>query len=167
MINASIVRIGDPLLKLRAKELSEFNTKELNELVDFLFFNMKHYNGVGLAAPQIGESKRIIVYGFDHNPRYPNEKPVPLTVLINPEILSFSEEQDEYYEGCLSVPNIRGLVPRSTSIKYRAYTVEGKMIEKETKGFEARIIQHEVNHLDGILFPMKMTDISSLKYVGQ
>lgn len=166
MIKANIVKIGDPLLKQKAKEISQFSTKELNEFIEYLFFNMKSYNGVGLAAPQIGESKRIIVYGFDHNPRYPNEKPVPITVLINPEILSFSEGTEDYYEGCLSVPNIRGLVSRSASIRYRAYTMDGETIEKEAKGFEARIIQHEVDHLDGIVFPMKMTDISSLMYVG-
>lgn len=161
---AKIVKIGDPLLKERALPITNFGSKELQELIEFILYNMKHFGGVGLAAPQLGESKRIIAYGFDHNPRYPTEKPIPLTILINPEICSFSDDKLEYYEGCLSVPNIRGLVSRSNSITYKGYTFEGKLIERTVSGFEARVIQHELDHLNGILYPMRMSDMSTLKY---
>lgn len=165
MFTAKIVKIGDPLLLKKAELVNDFGSKALSELIDLLFHNMQHHHGVGLAAPQIGVSKSIFVYGFEKNPRYPTEKPVPLTVLINPEIITYSEEKDEYYEGCLSVPQIRGKVPRPTSIKYKAYDFEGELIEKEASGFEARIIQHETDHLNGILYPMQMTDMSSLIYL--
>jgi peptide deformylase len=160
-----IVKIGDSLLLKRADRVDNFGSKALSELIELLFHNMQHHKGVGLAAPQIGVSKSIFVYGFEKNERYPTEKPVPLTVLINPEILAYSEEKEDYYEGCLSVPHIRGKVPRPISINYKAYDFEGKLIEKEATGFEARIIQHETDHLNGILYPMKMTDMSTLFYL--
>lgn len=161
---ANIIKVGDSLLKMKASLVTDFGSKTLKELIQYLFHNMEHYNGVGIAAPQIGESKRIFVYGFEKNPRYPGEPPVPKTALINPEIIYFSEDTKESYEGCLSVPRIRGLVPRAHSIRYRAYTVDGEVLEKTASGFEARIIQHELDHLDGIVYPMRMTDISTLKY---
>lgn len=161
---ATILKAGEPLLQTPAQAITQFSSKALNELVEYLFFNLKHFNGAGLAAPQIGESKRIVVYGFEKNPRYPDAKPVPLTVLINPEITTFSAEKVEGYEGCLSIPHIRGLVPRAHSIHCKSYTLEGKLVEKTMTGFEARIIQHEVDHLNGVLYPMRMMDMSTLKY---
>jgi peptide deformylase len=161
---ASIVKVGDILLKKKADPVTHFGTKELDELIEYLFYNMKYHKGVGLAAPQMGESKKIIVYGFEKNPRYPDENPVEMTALINPEITGWSDEKNDYYEGCLSIPRIRGLVSRPVSIQYEAYTPAGKIIKAEARGFEARIIQHEVDHLNGMLFPMRMTDMSTLQY---
>lgn len=160
-----IMKAGDPVLQTVAKPVTNFGSKALYELIEYLFFHMDHYHGVGLAAPQIGESAQIFVYGITaQNPRYPDEKPVPRTVMINPEIVDFSEDTLDAYEGCLSLPRIRGVVSRSSTIKYRAYTPEGALIEKVVSGFEARAIQHETDHLNGILFPSRMTDMRSLKY---
>ena len=159
-----IIKIGDHLLKQRASPITDFGSNELSQLIDQLFSHMRHYNGVGIAAPQIGISKHIFVYGFEKNSRYPDQQPVPENALLNTEILFYSEETIEIYEGCLSVPNIRGLVPRFSTIKYRANTPTGEVIEKTASGFEARIIQHEVDHLEGKVFPMRMKDISTLLY---
>jgi peptide deformylase len=157
-----IVKAGAPILQVVAKPVANFGSKALNELIEHLFFHMDHYQGAGMAAPQIGESQQIFVYGITQNLRYPEAKPVPKTVMINPEIVEFSEDKNDSYEGCLSLPRIRGAVPRSSTIKCRAYTPEGKLIERIVSGFEARIIQHETDHLMGILFPSRMTDMGSL-----
>lgn len=160
-----ITTAGDPILQMVAKPVTNFGSKALDELIECLFFHMDHYHGAGLAAPQIGESQQIFVYGITgQNPRYPEEKPVPRTVLINPEIIDFSEDTFDSYEGCLSLPRIRGVVSRSSTIKYRAYTPEGELIERIVSGFEARVVQHEIDHLKGILFPVRMTNMYSLKY---
>lgn len=159
-----ILKAGDPILQSCAQPVQNFGSKELHELVAFLFYQMDHHQGVGLAAPQVGEAKRIFVYGLEKNPRYPSAPPIPRTVLINPEIYYFSPEKEEGYEGCLSFPKLRGLVPRSTALKYKAYTIEGELIEREVFEFEARVIQHEYDHLNGILFPSRMTDMSTFKY---
>lgn len=164
MTLVDIVKAGNPILQMAAKPVTNFGSKALNELIEFLFFHMQHYLGVGLAAPQIGESQQVFVYGITQNSRYPEAKPVPRTVMINPEIVEFSEDKNDSYEGCLSVPHIRGSVSRSSSIKCRAYTPEGELIERIVSGFEARIIQHETDHLAGILFPSRMTDMGSLMY---
>lgn len=161
---ATIVKAGDPILATVSKPITNFGTKELKQFIEYLFFTMDHYNGAGLAAPQIGENRRILVYGIENNPRYPNVAPIKKTVLINPEILAFSEDKKDFYEGCLSLPNIRGLVSRSHSIKYKAYNWEGKCIENTAYGFEARAIQHELDHLNGLLYPMRMSDNSTFKY---
>lgn len=161
---ANIVKIGDPLLKTRAADIDNFGTRELDELIEFLFYNLDHFHGAGIAAPQLGVGQQIFAYGFEKNPRYPNEKPVPKTVLINPVIISSSDETIGYYEGCLSVPHLRGEVIRPRSIEYQAYTPQGKLIQKTATGFEARIIQHEVDHLNGILFPFRMQSLDTLKY---
>lgn len=157
-----IILAGNPILKKISDPIEDFSDPLLEQLIIDLFDNMKAHQGAGLAAPQIGISKRVIVYGFTHNPRYPKEKPIPDTVLINPEIIEFSPETEEYYEGCLSLTNLRGLVARSKSIVYKARLPSGKAIKKEACGFEARIIQHEIDHLDGILFPSRMKDVRSL-----
>lgn len=164
MTLVDIVKAGDPILQTIAKPVTNFGSKALNELIEYLFFHMDHYKGAGLAAPQIGESQQVFVYGITQNPRYPEAKPVPRTVMINPEIVEFSEDKNDSYEGCLSLPRIRGAVPRSSTIKCRAYTAEGELIERIISGFEARIIQHETDHLAGILFPSRIMDMGSLMY---
>lgn len=164
MTLVDIVKAGDPILQTRAKPVTNFGSKALDELIAYLFAHMDHHHGAGLAAPQIGESQQIFVYGIENNPRYPEAKPVPRTVLINPEIIEFSDDKNDSYEGCLSIPRIRGSVTRSSAIKCRAYTPEGVLVERVVSGFEARIIQHESDHLAGILFPSRMTDMNTLKY---
>lgn len=159
-----IVKAGDPLLQSKATPITNFATKELAEFIDFLFNTMDHYQGAGLAAPQVGEGKQVFVYGVENNPRYPDAPNIQRSVLINPEIIDYSDEKIDSYEGCLSIPRIRGLVSRSNRITYKAYTFEGEYYEKTLEGFEARIIQHELDHLNGVLFPMRMQDIGTLKY---
>ena len=161
---ATIIKAGDPILKSPSTVVTNFGSKELYDLIEYLFYNLEYHNGAGIAAPQIGEDKRIFVYGFAKNPRYPEMEPIEKTVLINPDIYFFSEEKNDFYEGCLSLPNIRGLVSRSANIRIKAQTIEGNILDKAVNGFEARIIQHEFDHLNGILFPMKMSDLSTLKY---
>lgn len=164
MILVDILKAGNPILQAVAKPVTHFGSKALAELIECLFFHMEHYQGAGLAAPQIGESQQVFVYGITHNPRYPEAKPIPRTVMINPEIVEFSEDRNNAYEGCLSVPRLRGDVSRASTIKCIAYTMAGEPIERIVSGFEARIIQHEKDHLDGILFPSRMSDMRSLKY---
>lgn len=166
MIVPQIVTAGDPLLKKIAISVTEFSSKELEEIISTMFEAMHHYNGVGIAAPQIGISKRIVVYGVNANLRYPDVAPIADTVLINPMIKSFSSEKAAYYEGCLSLPNIRGEVIRAVKILLSANTVTGEIVERQVDGFEARIIQHEVDHLNGILFPSRMQDLSTLIYTN-
>lgn len=161
---ATIIKAGDPILKSQSKVVINFGTQELNELIEYLFFNLEYYQGAGIAAPQIGEDWRICVYGFSKNSRYPNIKPIKKTVLINPEIYFFSTEKEDFYEGCLSLPNIRGIVSRSTQIKLKAQNIYGDNIEKIVDGFEARIIQHEIDHMNGILFPERMSNLKTLLY---
>ncbi|MGI9215063.1 MAG: peptide deformylase [Gammaproteobacteria bacterium] len=161
---AAIIKVGDPILKSQSKVVANFGSKELYDLVEYLFYNMKYHGGVGIAAPQIGVEQRIFVYGFDENHRYPNMPSITKTVLINPEIYFFSDEQENFYEGCLSIPKIRGQVARAKNINVKAQSIEGNILDLSVAGFEARIIQHELDHLDGILFPMRMSDISTLIY---
>ncbi len=161
---ATIIKAGDPILKSPAKMVINFGTKEISELIEYLFFNLEHHQGVGIAAPQIGEEWRIFVYGFSKNSRYPNVKPIEKTVLINPEIYFFSKETNDFHEGCLSLPNIRGMVSRSTQIKLKAQDINGYAIEKMVDGFEARIVQHETDHINGILFPERMSNLKTLLY---
>ena len=157
-----IVMVGNPILKTQAAPIDNFDDPLLHNLIKDLVDTMKFNSGAGLAAPQINASKCIIAYGFTFNPRYPKENPIPETVLINPEIIEFSTETAEYYEGCLSFASLRGLVLRSKHIVYKAMLPSGKEICKEASGFEARIIQHETDHLNGTLFPSRMKDINQL-----
>jgi peptide deformylase len=121
-------------------------------------------NGAGLAAPQIGVPLRVVLFEVDANPRYPQVEPVPYTVLVNPELMPLGDEIEEAWEGCLSVPGLRGLVPRHRSLRYRGYDVEGQPIDRTVHGFHARVVQHEVDHLDGILYPMRLRDLRALGY---
>ena len=160
----TVVKTGDPILHAQAKPITHFGTPELAELIELLFHTMAHYHGVGIAAPQLGEGKQIFVYGVENNIRYPEAPKIAHTFLINPELIYHSEEKNDSYEGCLSVPRLRGLISRANTITFKAYTFEGECYEKTVAGFEARIIQHEFDHLQGVLFPMRMHDMKTLKY---
>lgn len=155
-----ILKMGDPRLLQAARPVTRFNTPELRNLIDDMFDTMDHANGAGLAAPQIGVDLQVVIFGFDRNPRYPDAPTVPKTVLINPELTPLSDEMEEGWEGCLSVPGLRGVVPRHTSLRYAGFDVMGNRIERVAEGFHARVVQHECDHLQGILYPMRVRDFS-------
>jgi len=152
-----ILKMGNPDL-LKVSEPVDFEKDDLATLIEDMKETMKANDGAGLAAPQIGVFKRLVIFGFDTNDRYPEADSVPFTVLINPTITPLSDEQENGWEGCLSVPGLRGVVPRYTHIKYEGYDAEGNKIEREVEDFHARVVQHECDHLDGILYPMKIED---------
>lgn len=155
----SVLRMGDPRLLETAAAVTRFDTPELHQLVEDLLDTMRAEDGAGLAAPQIAVGLRVVVFGFDKNNRYPDAEPVPQTVLINPIIKVLAEQREEGWEGCLSVPGLRGVVPRYTHIRYSGYDPFGKPIEREAQHFHARVVQHECDHLDGILYPQRMSDM--------
>jgi peptide deformylase len=159
-----LLRIGHPLLLKSAEAVTEFNTPELDALVQDMLDTMSEADGAGLAANQIGELKRVVVFGFDENPRYPDRDPLPMTILVNPEIQPVGDIVEEDWEGCLSVPGMRGWVPRYRQIIYRAFNPEGQLIEVEAEGFHARVVQHECDHLDGVLYPHRIKDMSKFGY---
>ncbi len=157
-------RMGDPILYQVAKPVTEFNTPELNKLIQDMFDTMEAMDGAGLAAPQIGVSERVVIFGVEGNPRYPDAESVPTTILINPELEILDDQVEEGWEGCLSVPGMRGLVSRSLQIKYRGLDQYGHSIERTASGFHARVVQHETDHLDGILYPMRIRDLHRFGY---
>ena len=157
--------MGDPRLFEKSKPVGAFGTPELRELVGDLRDTMAHLNGAGLAAPQIGVLLRAVIFGVKHNPRYPDAEDVPDTVLINPVITPLDDEMEEAWEGCLSVPGMRGVVPRFTRLRYRGFDESGAAIDRTVEGFHARVVQHECDHLDGILYPMRMRDMSLFGFV--
>jgi peptide deformylase len=152
--------MGDARLLRRAEEVVRFATPELDALIADLQDTMRARDGVGIAAPQIGVGLRVVVFGFDTNPRYPDTEAVPRTVLINPVLEPLSGEMEEGWEGCLSVPGLRGWVPRWRHLRYRGFDPLGQAIERTAEGFHARIVQHETDHLDGMLYPMRIQDMS-------
>ncbi|BAW79829.1 peptide deformylase [Candidatus Nitrosoglobus terrae] len=156
----TVLRMGHPFLNKIADPVITFDIPELNELVIDMFDTMAAYNGAGLAAPQIGVGLRVVIFGAKTNPRYPQMEPVPVTILINPVIDPVEEVMEEGWEGCLSVPGLRGLVPRYSHIRYCGYDQTGNPIAREVEGFHARVVQHECDHLDGILFPRRIKDFS-------
>ena len=161
----NILRMGNPLLYERAKEVENLGSEDLYKIVNDMLDTMKDANGVGIAAPQIGISKRIIIFGFKDNPRYPYAPPVPLTVLINPIIEILSNEKENGWEGCLSVPGLRGLVPRYIKIKYSGFEFNSKQnIERVVDGFHARVVQHEMDHIDGALYPHRVEDMKKFGF---
>tara|TARA_R110002072_G_scaffold302636_1_gene487031 strand:+ start:1271 stop:1786 length:516 start_codon:yes stop_codon:yes gene_type:complete len=165
MNTAKVFKMGDPLLLQRAEEINEYNDSKLENIVELMLNTMTEKTGVGIAAPQIGISKRIIIFGFETNDRYPNEKSVPLTVLINPVMKVLDETEEDGWEGCLSVPGLRGLVSRYIKIEYSGYSfTEKKEITREAEGFHARVVQHEIDHLDGILYPRRIKDLTMFGY---
>ena len=159
-----ILKMGDPRLLRVAEPVREFNTPELDALIADMFDTMHHANGAGLAAPQIGVNLQLVIYGFKQNQRYPEAPPVPETVLINPVLTALSEHKEEEFEGCLSVPGLRGSVPRFTHLRYEGVDQHNNKISRDVDGFHARVVQHEVDHLLGILYPMRIEDFSKFGY---
>ena len=151
--------MGDARLLRRAEEVRSFDTPELHALLADMRDTMRALDGVGLAAPQIGVNLRVVIFGLEYNPRYPNAEPVPQTVLLNPVITPLGSDTEEDWEGCLSVPGMRGRVPRFKSIRYRGCDEHGTLVDRTVNGFHARVVQHECDHLDGILYPMRMRDL--------
>jgi peptide deformylase len=156
--------MGDPRLLQRASDVTAFDTPALHALVADMHDTMRHANGAGLAAPQIGESLRLVIFGFEHNERYPDAPAVPPTVLVNPRLTPLDAEMQEDWEGCLSVPGMRGLVPRHARLRYHGFDASGQAIDRTVDGFHARVVQHEVDHLDGILYPMRMRDLTKFGF---
>lgn len=154
-----VLRMGNALLLQRAAPVTGFDTPELHALIQDMFDTMAALNGAGLAAPQIGVSRRVVIFGVQANPRYPQVEPVPTTVLINPEIEILGAHTDGMWEGCLSVPGMRGWVERPTQVRYAGYDQYGVRFEREAHGFHARVVQHECDHLDGILYPRRINDL--------
>lgn len=159
-----VLRMGDPLLYQVAMPVEKFDDPELDQLISDMIETMAAEDGAGLAALQIGVSKRVVVFGVERNPRYPEAEEVPMTILINPEIEPLTEDMEDGWEGCLSVPGMSGLVSRYQCVRYRGFDQKGKAIEREVDGFHARVVQHECDHLDGILYPMRMRDIRQLGF---
>jgi len=158
-----VVKMGHPMLLERAKTVENFNTSELDNLLLDMKDTMIALSGAGIAAPQIAISSRVIIFGVTANSRYPGADDVPETILINPQITILDNKMEDGWEGCLSVPGMRGLVPRYQSIRYSGYDERGGYIEREAHGFHARVVQHEVDHLDGILYPQR---IENMQYFG-
>ena len=154
-----VLRMGDPRLLQKAAPVGDFQDAFLKNLLVDMRDTMAHLNGAGLAAPQIGVGLRVVIFGVSANPRYPGIEPVPQTVLINPELTPLSDEEEEGWEGCLSVPGMRGWVPRWRRLRYKGFDETGKPFEREVEGFHARVVQHEVDHLDGVLYPMRVRDL--------
>ena len=155
-----VLRMGDPRLLERAQPVAEFDTPELHALLADMRDTMAAHDGAGLAAPQIGVGLQVVIFGIDHNPRYPDAEAVPQTVLINPTLTPLTEDVEEDWEGCLSVPGMRGVVPRFARLRYQGFDGHGKLIERSVDGFHARVVQHEYDHLIGILYPMRIRDFS-------
>jgi peptide deformylase len=156
--------MGDERLLHRSVEVERVGTPELTALLQDMRDTMANLNGAGLAAPQIGVGLRVVIFGVHANPRYPDVEEVPDTVLINPEIAPLSDEMEEGWEGCLSVPGMRGWVPRWTRLKYSGVDEQGRRFERTVDGFHARVVQHECDHLDGILYPMRIRDMSKFGF---
>jgi len=159
--------MGHPSLREKAKPVENVGTPELRALVADMKETMAAKNGAGLAAPQIGVGQRVVIFGVDHNPRYPDAEPVPFTVLVNPKIVMLTRDVESDWEGCLSVPGMRGVVPRYTRLRYTGTDEEGNPIDREAEGFHARVVQHECDHLDGILYPQRMTDMSTFGFTRE
>jgi peptide deformylase len=159
-----VLRMGDARLLRKADELHVFDTPELHALLADMRDTMRAMDGVGLAAPQIGENLRVVIFEVSRNPRYPDAEAVPQTVLINPVITPLSPAMEEGWEGCLSIPGMRGLVPRYTHLRYQGRDEYGAVIDRTVSGFHARVVQHECDHLDGILYPMRIRDLKDFGF---
>jgi peptide deformylase len=159
-----VLRMGDPRLLQSAQSVTHFGGAELASLLQDMQDTMIALHGAGLAAPQIGVPLRVVIFGMQHSPRYPDAAPVPFTVLVNPQLEFPDEEMEEGWEGCLSVPGMRGLVPRAVRLRYRGFDAQGAAIDRSVEGFHARVVQHEVDHLDGVLYPMRIRDLRSFGF---
>ena len=153
-----VLKMGHPVLRQVAMPVIRFD-HELQALIGDMDETMRSLNGAGIAAPQIGVSQRVVIFEVQENPRYPHVLPVPYTVLVNPELTPLGDEMDEGWEGCLSVPGMRGLVPRYHRLRYRGFDAQGAPLDRTVEGFHARVVQHEVDHLDGILYPQRIRDL--------
>ncbi|HEY8887515.1 MAG TPA: peptide deformylase [Gallionella sp.] len=162
----TVLRMGDARLLQRAEPVGQFDTAELHALLVDMHDTMHALNGAGLAAPQIGVGLRVVIFGVQHNSRYPDAESVPETVLINPFITP-GEAMEEDWEGCLSVPGLRGMVPRHVHIRYQGQDEYGALIDRTVSGFHARVVQHECDHLDGILYPMRIRDLTKFGYTEE
>lgn len=159
-----VLKMGDPCLLQTAQHVEQFDTPELAALLQDMQDTMAALNGAGLAAPQIGVSLQVVIFGVAHSPRYPDAESVPFTVLINPVLTPLSEEMEEDWEGCLSIPGMRGLVPRYTHLRYQGMDATGAPVDRTVTGFHARVVQHECDHLNGILYPMRIDDLRKFGY---
>lgn len=159
-----ILKMGDPRLLQQAEPVTEFGTPELQALIADMFDTMHAADGAGLAAPQIGVNLQLVIFGFRQSPRYPDAPPVPETVLLNPVLQPLSDEMENGWEGCLSVPGLRGVVPRYTSLRYSGVDQFGNEIVRDVDGFHARVVQHECDHLIGVLYPMRIEDFSQFGF---
>jgi peptide deformylase len=160
-----ILKMGDPRLLQVAGPVENIHDLTLRAIIADMYETMHAANGVGLAAPQIGVGLRLMIFGFNENPRYPNEKPVPVTTLINPWLEVLTEETEEDWEGCLSAPGMRGLVPRATRIRYGGTMEDGSELAREANGFHARVFQHEFDHLNGVLYPQRIKDMTKFGFI--
>lgn len=156
--------MGDPRLLRVSEKVTQFDTPQLHALLQDMQDTMHDLNGAGLAAPQIGVNLRVVIFGFEKNQRYPDADEVPFTILLNPTLTPITDEQEEGWEGCLSVPGLRGMVPRYTQLRYQGMDPFGKTIDRTVSGFHARVVQHECDHLEGILYPMRIKDFSSFGF---
>ncbi len=163
----SVLRMGDPRLLQVCEPVAAFNTPELHTLVRDMFDTMREQRGAGLAAIQIGVALRVVIFGFESDTRAGDCESVPETILINPQIKPLSTQQELAWEGCLSVPGMRGLVPRYSHVTYRGFDVRGDVIERQVRGFHARVVQHECDHLDGILYPRRLPDLTYFGFVEE
>ena len=162
-----VIRMGNPILSRVARPVDDLHDVRITALINDMLDTMRAEDGAGLAAPQIGVSLRVVVFGFDHNPRYADVPPVPRSILINPEIRPLSADMEDGWEGCLSVPGLRGVVPRYRHIEYSGFNAEGETMVVEADGFHARVVQHECDHLDGILYPQRMSDFSRFGFMDE
>jgi peptide deformylase len=160
-----ILKMGDPRLLRIAKPVENIHDPELTAIVADMYETMHAANGVGLAAPQIGIDLRLMIFGFETSPRYPDEPSVPVTTLINPWLETLTDETEEGWEGCLSVPGMRGWVPRPTNIRYGGVLENGETLAREARGFHARVFQHEFDHLDGVLYPQRIRDMTRFGFI--
>jgi len=162
-----VLRMGDARLLQVARPVECFGTPELHALIADMEDTMQALNGAGLAAPQIGVDLRVVIFGITANPRYPDAEPVPQTVLINPDLTPLDATMEDGWEGCLSVPGMRGLVPRYLRLHYRGFDADGAVIERAVEGFHARVVQHECDHLDGVLYPMRISDMRNFGFTEE
>jgi len=160
-----ILKMGDPRLLRQAEKITEFDTPEIHALIADMFDTMRAASGVGLAAPQIGVNLQLVIFGFSKSERYPDAPPVPETILLNPVLTPLSDETEGGWEGCLSVPGLRGMVPRWSKLHYAGFDQFGQVIDRNAEGFHARVVQHECDHLAGILYPMRITDFTQFGYI--
>jgi peptide deformylase len=159
-----VLKMGHPILRQVAAAVASFHGSELKNLITDMDDTMRAQSGAGIAAPQIGVSLRVVIFEVSENPRYPHVAPVPYTVLINPRITILGAEEEEGWEGCLSVPGMRGLVPRARRVRYQGFDLAGAPIDRTVEGFHARVVQHEVDHLDGILYPQRIRDLKDFGF---